>query len=83
MDLPDTDVSHDHRPQEDTIQRIGDLLAELHRLLAEVLTSPHGGCLPLPEEEMRAVERLLLLVSTKRMWAGAPRRQGSGTCGER
>jgi hypothetical protein len=82
MDRPDTDVWRERRPQEHTIRRLGDLLTELHRLLAEVLTSPHEDDLPLPEEEMRAVERLLLLVSTKRMWAGLPRRQESGTRGE-
>jgi hypothetical protein len=82
MDQPDTDVWPDCRPQEHTIQRIGDLLAELHCLLDEVLTYPHEDCLPLPEEEMRTVERLLLLVSTKRVWAGTPRPQGAGTQGE-
>jgi hypothetical protein len=82
MDPPDTDALRERTPQEHTIQRLGDLLTELHRLLAEVLTSPPEDGLPLPEEEMRAVERLLLLVSTKRMWASTPRRQESGTPGE-
>jgi hypothetical protein len=46
MDPPDTDALRERTPQEHTIQRLGDLLTELHRLLAEVLTSPPEDACP-------------------------------------